>query len=355
MVDIGISHALEDCPQTQAQKKCLYLEAHASNVLSSVLSAEIKNEVKMKYGWPERANLLWKVLEQMYGSSNSKKSSPSALENISSSSTLFDQSQGGQSSSQKEEEKYVSLKKLDCLVSQIRLSGFDRIETSLAEEDDCSTSSSDNDDDTDEEYDEQELLVEFKKLISKHMKLQKRHEYLLCSHKELMHSYALQESAHEVMVTTVKDSQPHTCTCAQPPINLFYANSCCSQAKPSCDEHVHVEICDSLITSENGELKRENEMLKMELSRLKGKGHVQPSQYNWNHMVKKVEKGSTITYTKLPQINLKTSYQKVDKHKIKKKAQVKCFECSILGHFSSECPNKKSDQAKPSRRQRSLS
>jgi hypothetical protein len=49
-------------------------------------------------------------------------------------------------------------------------------------------------------------------------------------------------------------------------------------------------------------------MLKMELSRLKGKGHVQPSQDNRDHMVKKVEKGSTITYAMLPQINLKTSY-----------------------------------------------
>jgi hypothetical protein len=45
------------------------------------------------------------------------------------------------------------------------------METSLAEEDDCSMSSSDDDDDTYDEYDEQELLVEFKKLISKHMKL----------------------------------------------------------------------------------------------------------------------------------------------------------------------------------------
>jgi hypothetical protein len=93
----------------------------------------------------------------------------------------------------------------------------------------------------------------------------------------------------------------------------------------------------------------------MELSRLKGKGHVQQSQDNRNHMVKKLEKGSTVTCSKLPQINLKTSYQKVDKLKIKKKSQVKCFECSTLGHFSSECPNKKSGQAKPSRRQRSLS
>jgi hypothetical protein len=54
----------------------------------------------------------------------------------------------------------------------------------------------------------------------------------------------------------------------------------------------------------------------------------------------------------LPQINLTTSYQKVDKTKIKKKAHIKC---STLGHFSSECPNKKNDQAKHSRRQRSLS
>jgi hypothetical protein len=71
--------------------------------------------------------------------------------------------------------------------------------------------------------------------------------------------------------------------------------------------------------------------------------------------VKKLEKESTVTSVKLPQINLKTSYQNVDKPKIKKKAHVKCFECSTLRHFSSECPNKKSDKAKSSRRQRSLS
>jgi hypothetical protein len=171
---------------------------------------------------------------------------------------FFYQSQEGQSSSQKEEAKSASLGKPDYLVSQIRLSDFGRIETSFAEEDDCSTSNSDDDDDdTDDEYDEQELLEEFKKLISKHMKLQKRHGDLLCSHKELMDSYALLESAHEIMIITVKDSQPHTCTCAQPSTDLSCAKSCCSQAKPSCDEHVLVETCDSLIASENDELKRE--------------------------------------------------------------------------------------------------
>jgi hypothetical protein len=157
------------------------------------------------------------------------------------------------------------------------------------------------------------------------------------------------------MVTTVKISQPHTCTCVPHSIDLSCAYSYCSQAKPSCDEHVLIETCDSLIASKNDELKRENKMLKMELSRLKGKGHVQPSQDNRNHMVKKLEKGSTITCVKLPQINLKTSYQNVDKTKIKKKAHVKCFECSTLGHFSSECSNKKNTQAQLSRIQRSLS
>jgi hypothetical protein len=157
------------------------------------------------------------------------------------------------------------------------------------------------------------------------------------------------------MVTKVKNSKPHTCTCAPHSIDLSYANSCYSQAKPSYGEHVLIEICYSFIASENDELKRENELLKIELSQLKDKGHVQLSQDNRDHMVKKLEKGSTVICAKLPQINLKTSYQKVDKTKIKKKSYVKCFECSTFGHFSSECPNKKNDQAKLSRRQRSLS
>jgi hypothetical protein len=110
-----------------------------------------------------------------------------------------------------------------------------------------------------------------------------------------------------------------------------------------------------LIGSENDELKRENKMIKIKLSRLNDKCHVQSSQDNHDHMVKKFEKGSTVICAKLPQINLNTSYQKVDKTKIKKKAHVKCFECSTLGHFSSEYPNKKNDQAKLFRRQRSLS
>jgi hypothetical protein len=63
MVDIGFSHALEDCPQTQVQEKCLYLETPAFKALSSTLSAEIEDKLEMEYGLLESANLLWKVLE----------------------------------------------------------------------------------------------------------------------------------------------------------------------------------------------------------------------------------------------------------------------------------------------------
>jgi protein-arginine kinase len=40
------------------QEKCIYLEAHASNALSSALSIEIKDKIEIKYGLLERANLL---------------------------------------------------------------------------------------------------------------------------------------------------------------------------------------------------------------------------------------------------------------------------------------------------------
>jgi hypothetical protein len=77
------------------------------------LSAEIKDEIEMEYGWLERTNLLWKALQQVYGSSNSKRSSSSAPENISSSSTHYDQDQEEQSNVQKEELNSVSLVKSD--------------------------------------------------------------------------------------------------------------------------------------------------------------------------------------------------------------------------------------------------
>jgi hypothetical protein len=244
---------------SNTSKKCIYLEVHASNALSSALSAEIKDNIEIEHGLLERANLLWKIFEKIFGSSNDKiSSSTNILENIPSSYIHIDQDQEEQLIDQKEKVKSVSLGKLDGPVFQTRVSNFGRTKDTLAKEGDCSTSTSNVDDydDTDDEYDDQEHLLEFQKLIRKHMKLQKRHGDLLCSHEKIIESYALLESTHDVMITMVKFSQPHTCTCAPHSIDLSCANSGCSQAKPSRDEHVIVKTCYSLIASENDELKR---------------------------------------------------------------------------------------------------
>jgi hypothetical protein len=60
----------------------------------------------------ESVNLLWKTLEQIYDSSNDKRSSSiNVTENISSSSINIDQDQEEQSSVQKEKVKFASLEK----------------------------------------------------------------------------------------------------------------------------------------------------------------------------------------------------------------------------------------------------
>jgi hypothetical protein len=68
----------------------------------------------MEYGLLERANLLWKLFEKMFGSSNDKRSSSTnILESISSSSINIDQDQEEQSSVQKEKVKSASVGKSD--------------------------------------------------------------------------------------------------------------------------------------------------------------------------------------------------------------------------------------------------
>jgi hypothetical protein len=57
MVDVGFSHALEDCPQTQASEKGLNLKSHAFEALSSALSVEIEDMIKIEHGLLKSANL----------------------------------------------------------------------------------------------------------------------------------------------------------------------------------------------------------------------------------------------------------------------------------------------------------
>ena len=62
-----------------------------------------------------------------------------------------------------------------------------------------------------------------------------------------------------------------------------------------------VESYDDLVAKENDELKQEIKRLMKDFARLKGKSIVQPSQDNREDIVKKLEKGVTMTCFKFHQ------------------------------------------------------
>jgi hypothetical protein len=102
--------------------------------------------------------------------------------------------------------------------------------------------------------------------------------------------------------------------CAIPISKVDASTSCIDlideSCSPYCHENVVVETCDYLIGKENDELKHEVKWLRERLASLMGKGKndeeqvdisqgmkskVQPSQDNRDPMVKKLEKGATVT------------------------------------------------------------
>jgi hypothetical protein len=214
-----------------------------------------------------------------------------------------------------------------------------------------------------EEEANDDLEAKLAKLTSEHMVLQASHNELQHSYEKLVDSYATLEIAHEVVLSSVKSIQPlsHTCTCSQVQVNLSCTNDCLSQASQSSIEHVLVESCDDLIAEENDKLKQEVEKLQKYLYVLKEKSKVQPSQYNRESMVKKLEKGSTATRSTPQQYTMtnknkiqekseigqiKSQYRPI-KHKIQESLSKKprssnkwrvCYKCREKGHFADSCP-----------------
>ena len=132
------------------------------------------------------------------------------------------------------------------------------------------------------------------------MDLQNQHQKLKCSNDQLVDSFVNLEVAHGVIVTMVKSYKQIDNTCSQ--------NE--NKEKQSWYEQVIVEDCNDDLALENEVLKQEVERLSQDLSKLKGKSVVQPSQDNRETMVKKLEKGSTVT----------------------------CSKCHKEGHKSNKCP-----------------
>jgi hypothetical protein len=141
------------------------------------------------------------------------------------------------------------------------------------------------------------LKTQLEVLTSKHVKLQKDHEVLKCSHDNLQDEHVMLQVSHEVVVTSVRHFQPLTqkCTCSFNSINFMCANACCSQSQQSSIEQIYVDSCDDLIAEENDLLKLEVQRLENEMVELKRKTLGQPTQDNRDHMVNKLELGTTVT------------------------------------------------------------
>jgi hypothetical protein len=150
------------------------------------------------------------------------------------------------------------------------------------------------------------LEAQLAKLTSEHMTLKATHKKLECSNEKLVDSYASLEIAHVIVLSLVKFLQPLTpiCTCSLFSNEFACNKPCCTQASQSSIEHVFVETFDDLIAQENDELKQEVEKIKRDLYVLKEENQVQPFQDNRDDVVKKLEKGSTVT-SSTPQQHIK--------------------------------------------------
>ena len=186
-----------------------------------------------------------------------------------------------------------------------------------------------------------DLKTQVDELTNKLMYEQTRGMEVKCSNERIMDSLAILEIAHEVMVTVVKSNKQINNTCSQ--------NE--NKEKQSWYEQVIVEDCNDDLALENEVLKQEVERLSQDLSKLKGKSVVQPSQDNRETMVKKLEKGSTV------QNSCKLIHKsKESKSQARKKNMdhIKCYKCSNMGHYASVCSIKIEGQQTLSKRQRSL-
>jgi uncharacterized small protein (DUF1192 family) len=210
------------------------------------------------------------------------------------------------------------------------------------------------------------LKDQVEKLKDENLAFQDKYDMLLCSHKNLMDDHIILNSTHEVAIENLKSQQPHSCTCIQIETTLSCANACCALTSKSSFELEFAGTIDDTYQK----LKEEIERLKMSLTQLKGRCIAQPSQDNCDHMVKKLETGTTVACTKSLEENVKDlriAKRKEQKKKINisskslshasikgniqgnnqvtlhTKRSKKCSECFGKGHSIRSCHYIKND------------
>jgi hypothetical protein len=171
------------------------------------------------------------------------------------------------------------------------------------------------------------LKDQVEKLKVENLAFQEKYDMLLCSHENLMNDHIMLNIAHEVVIENLKSQQPHSCTCIQIETILPCANACCSSKSKSSFELEFPGTKDDTCQK----LEDENMRLRMSLTQLKGKCTAQPSQDNRDHMVKKLETGTTVACTKSLEENVKEL--RIAKRKEQKKkinTSTKSLNCASM-------------------------
>jgi hypothetical protein len=145
------------------------------------------------------------------------------------------------------------------------------------------------------------LKDQVEKLKVENLAFQDKYDMLRYSNENLLDDHIILNIAHEVVIENIKSQQPHSCTCIQIETILPCANACCPSTSKSSFELKFAGTKDDKYQK----LKEENERLKMSLTQLKGKCIAQLSQDNCDHMVKKLEMGTTVACTKSLEENVK--------------------------------------------------
>jgi uncharacterized small protein (DUF1192 family) len=181
------------------------------------------------------------------------------------------------------------------------------------------------------------LKDQVERLKIESLAFQEKHDMLLCSHKNLMDDHIMLNIAHEVVIENLKSQQSHSCACIQTKAILPCANACCSSTSNSSFELEFPGTKDDTCKK----LKEENERLRTSLTQLKGKCTTQPSQDNYDYMVKKLETGTTVACTKSLEEKVK------DLRIVKRKEQKKKINNSAksLNHASMQGNIQGNDQA----------
>jgi hypothetical protein len=87
------------------------------------------------------------------------------------------------------------------------------------------------------------------------------------------------------------------------------------------------------------------------MDKLEGKALGQPTQNNCDHMVNKIELGTTVT-SPFSQQKYKSSHHKRQEIVKNDLQHTKCFKCSDMGHYAFMCSTQVEGKTRLSRRQR---